>query len=194
MPRTKQFDQQEVLDKAVELFWKKGFHATSMQDLVDHLGINRASLYSTFGGKDELFEQALSAYRASNHSWLEVFLARHDSVKQGVYAFFAESIAQSVDDPEAKGCFAVNCITELIPGANENVQQSLMDNKAGVEAIFVRYLQKGVEQGEISKEADLLSLARLFFALSTGIRVMAKLEPDQKALQAMVKQGLAVLD
>ena len=54
MPRVKQFNEDEVLNKAMELFWKKGYNATSMQDIVDYLGINRASLYSTFGGKKNL--------------------------------------------------------------------------------------------------------------------------------------------
>ena len=63
MPRTKQFDEKEVLKNAMELFWEKGFHATSIQDLVSHLGINRASLYDTYGGKDELFNTAFETYR-----------------------------------------------------------------------------------------------------------------------------------
>ena len=61
MPRTKQFNEEEILKKAMELFWEKGFHATSIQDLVAHLGINRASLYDTFGGKEELFKKAFCA-------------------------------------------------------------------------------------------------------------------------------------
>ncbi|MEM9921565.1 MAG: helix-turn-helix domain-containing protein, partial [Bacteroidota bacterium] len=63
MPRSKNFDRQEVLQKAVELFWQKGFHATSMQDLVDHLEINRGSMYNTFGGKEQLFQEALALYK-----------------------------------------------------------------------------------------------------------------------------------
>ena len=59
MPRTKNFDPAEVLEKAKNLFWEKGYYATSMQDLVDTLGINRASMYDTYGGKDQLFAKAL---------------------------------------------------------------------------------------------------------------------------------------
>ena len=59
MGRTKQFDHRTALDQAMELFWARGYHATSIQDLVDHLGVNRQSLYDTFGGKDELFKAVL---------------------------------------------------------------------------------------------------------------------------------------
>ncbi|MEL6975424.1 MAG: helix-turn-helix domain-containing protein, partial [Bacteroidota bacterium] len=75
MPRTKQFDEKEVLKKAMELFWEKGFHATSIQDLVSHLGINRASLYDTFGGKDELFNTAFESYRHQAGDFLKTIFA-----------------------------------------------------------------------------------------------------------------------
>src|SRR5512134_1716882 len=63
MVRTKQFDRHAVLDEAMEVFWERGFHATSIQDLVDRLGVNRQSLYDTYGGKDQLFLAALERYR-----------------------------------------------------------------------------------------------------------------------------------
>jgi len=63
MGRTKQFNRQAALEDAMKVFWAKGFHGTSMQDLVDELGVNRQSLYDTFGGKHELFEAALERYR-----------------------------------------------------------------------------------------------------------------------------------
>ena len=74
MPRTKAFDEQEVLEKAMELFWKKGYYATSIQDLVNHLGINRASLYDTFGGKKKLFLHTFSHYRTVNTQGVKDFL------------------------------------------------------------------------------------------------------------------------
>ena len=63
MVRTKQFDKHGALDEAMQLFWERGYHATSIQDLVDRLGVNRQSLYDTFGGKDQLFLSALERYR-----------------------------------------------------------------------------------------------------------------------------------
>ena len=65
MARIKEFDENEVLERAKLLFWKQGFHATSIQNLVDHLGISRGSIYDTFGGKNELYEKALKVYKLS---------------------------------------------------------------------------------------------------------------------------------
>ena len=65
MPRIKTFDENEVLVKAMNLFWKQGYSATSVQDLVSHLGINRASLYDTFGDKEQLFKKSFALYRKS---------------------------------------------------------------------------------------------------------------------------------
>ena len=71
MPRVKLFDQNEVLTKAMNLFWKQGYAATSVQDLVQHLGINRASLYDTFGDKDQLFKKSFELYRKQNKDGLK---------------------------------------------------------------------------------------------------------------------------
>ena len=81
MPRVKLFDENEVLTKAMNLFWKQGYAATSVQDLVTHLGINRASLYDTFGDKEQLFKKSFELYRKTNIEGLKHFL---DSQKNDV--------------------------------------------------------------------------------------------------------------
>ena len=116
MPRVKQFREEEVLEKAMELFWKKGFHATSMQDLVSHLGINRASIYDTFGGKQALFDKAFQAYREKSFQTTVDFFNEFDSVKEAFYSYMEKSIMRTLNDPDKKGCFLVNTATAQIPG------------------------------------------------------------------------------
>ena len=115
MARTKAFDEQAVLEKAMHLFWKNGFHATSMQDLVDHLGINRASLYNTFGGKRELFDQAFARYRNINTQYFLDFFDSKPSIKEAFAQLFKQSVLQGAGDPDMKGCFVVNCTAEFLP-------------------------------------------------------------------------------
>ena len=74
MPRVKQFNEEQVLEKAMEVFWKKGYNGSSMQELVDGMGINRASIYDTFGSKEELFERAFEIYREKNLARIRNFL------------------------------------------------------------------------------------------------------------------------
>ena len=193
MPRTKQFDEQEVLKKAMELFWKKGFHDTSMQELVDHLGINRASLYDTYGGKDALFEKSFEQYRQMNTQAAEAYLASEPSVKEGFRKLFTASLEATVKDPEKKGCFVVNTTTELLP--NEKKWLPILDrNRKTFEALFLKYLERGVAQGEINPDKDLKSVAAMLFALNNGIGVVAKINPSKKDMIKIVEAALQVLD
>src|SRR5919205_4395394 len=94
MARTKQFDRHAALDQAMELFWKRGYHATSIQDLVDRLGVNRQSLYDTFGGKDQLFQAALERYRELQGIPMRRCLEREGPVREVLREFFEIAIAQ----------------------------------------------------------------------------------------------------
>ena len=102
MPRTKQFNREEILEKALEIFWRKGFHATSMQDLVNFLGINRASLYDTFGGKKKLFLECIAKYRANNQTKLDDMLGREIPAKEFLDSFLKNAIDESISDEHQK--------------------------------------------------------------------------------------------
>ena len=193
MPRTKQFCEKETLNKAVELFWEKGFHATSMQDLVSYLGINRASLYDTYGGKEELFDKAFKHYRESSIQWLEQLFQEGDSVEQGFKKLFESAIKEANTDKCRKGCFVVNTTTELVPG-NEKMEQILADHKEYVEDLFVGFVQKGIDSGEISPSKNSTEIGLMLFTLYNGIRVVSKIDTDVDKLQKVVNSGLSVLD
>src|SRR4249920_3479788 len=92
MVRNKQFDKHAALDEAMELFWEKGYHATSIQDLVDRLGVNRQSLYDTYGGKDQLFLSALERYRELQGAPLRRTLEREGPASAVLREFFDELI------------------------------------------------------------------------------------------------------
>jgi TetR/AcrR family transcriptional repressor of nem operon len=122
MPRVKLFNENDVLEKAMNLFWKKGYDATSIQDLVNHLGINRASLYDTFEGKKELFAKVFLLYRETNSNGLKQFLSSQDDIKLGFSKLFIQVIEQSKSDIHNKECFVVNTTIEFIPNDFEMIQ------------------------------------------------------------------------
>ncbi len=190
MPRSKTFDEQEALQKAMDAFWKNGYHATSMQDLVDAMGINRASLYDTFGGKRALFDRAFELYRATNTAGLKRFLESQESVREGFRQLFANAIAESQSD--RKGCFVVNVTTELLP-ADEALQETLQANKVAFTEVFCQFLQKGVEQGEIAAGKDLRAIAGMIFTLYNGVKVVGKIPGQEEELMASVEAALGVL-
>ena len=193
MPRTKQFNEQEVLNRAMELFWEKGFHATSMQDLVSHLGINRASLYDTFGGKEALFDSAFAHYRTTSGEKIQEIFHTSATIKEGFQRLFEMAIEEAANDPGRKGCFVVNTTTEMIPG-NEKIHQTLIANKENAENLFAGYVQKGINNGELSPSINPQEIGLMLFALYNGIRVVAKVDSDAEKLRKVVNSGLSVLD
>lgn len=193
MPRVKQFDEKEILNKAMELFWEKGFHATSIQSLVSHLGINRASLYDTFGGKDELFNRAFEEYRNTAGKQLKSIFDKESTVREGIKKLFDVAIGEAITDEARKGCFVVNTTTELIPG-DEALRKVIQDNNINVQRLFINYIQKGIDKGEFKASKDAKSIGLMLFTLYSGLRVVAKVDAAPNKLRCMVNAGLSVLD
>lgn len=193
MPRVKLFDEQEILEKAMELFWKKGYYATSIQDLVDHLGVNRASLYDTYGGKRELFYKAFQYYRTTNTQALRKFLNAYDDVREGLRNLFRMAIEESRLDKDLKGCFVVNTTTELVPN-DSSALQVLCENKSTLEQLFYDYLSSGVQKGQISEQKDLKAIVSILFTYYSGLRIITKVNIDEEELYSSVDTLLSLLD
>ena len=193
MPKVKLFDEKLVLEKAMELFWKKGFNATSIQDLVNHLGINRSSIYDTYGGKKELFYKSFELYRVTNITGFSNFLNQQTKIKEGLKSLFEMAIMESAADQDRKGCFVVNTTTELVPGEPEMLE-ILKTNKDTYISIFYNFLQKGVESREIPKGKNLKSIASLYYTLFNGLKVVSKVQPDTKELLNSIDTALTLLD
>lgn len=193
MPRVKLFKEEEVLTKAMNLFWKQGYAATSIQDLVQHLGINRGSIYDTFGDKEKLFQQAFEHYRKQNSEGVRLFLARHKEVKKGFQKLFERAITEALEDPDQKGCFVVNTTTELIPG-DARILKILEENRRSFQALFLDYLKEGEKQGQFKETKDLTAIASLLFTFYNGLRVVSKVNPSKKELEQSVAQILLLLD
>lgn len=193
MPRTKLFDEEKVLKKAMELFWQKGYNATSIGDLVEHTGINRASLYDTFGSKKALFDKAFQLYKKSGQQRISYVFQHHkDSVKKGLHELFCKAIEESFST-DYKGCFAVNTTIEFIP-EDQSLDTIISDNKCNIENQFQEYLKLGVTQGEISKDKDLRAIAAFLYTFYSGLRVVTKVNPDKKQLEIIVQTALSILD
>ncbi len=193
MPRIKSFDENVVLEKAMNLFWKKGFYATSMQDLVTHLEINRASIYDTYGDKMQLFLRAFTHYRKTSLSSLRTFLYSQHSVKEGFKNLFLNIADEAESDKDHKGCLVVNTATELA-AHDEVIKSIIQNNQKTFVNLFKDHLKTGVENGEISPEKDLESLALFLFTLNNGIKVLNRTYDSKNNLKKMVENALTILD
>lgn len=193
MPRTKQFDESEALEKAMTLFWSRGFEATSMQALVDTMGINRGSLYDSFGDKRTLFEKALERYdqeyRKARFERLETTLPP----RRALEVFLEEAIEESVNDDERRGCFIVNTMLELAPHDPEITRYVTRVIKEA-EASLERIIRRGQQRGEVSPAKDATALARFLLHVAFGLRVMARVNPRRSEMDAAARFALSALD
>lgn len=192
MPRIKLFDENEVLTKAMNLFWKQGYSATSVQDLVSHIGINRASLYDTFGDKEKLFKKAFELYRKQSIDKVCELFKNEPNVKEGFSRLFSEAINEALNDKDRKGCFAVNNTTELVPN-NESCLDILSNNRQNFESLFYEYLLRGQKKGQLTECKNLKALASFLFVIYNGILVVSKIQPNKKELTDSVNLALSLL-
>lgn len=192
MARTKAFDRNEVLIKAMNLFWKKGYHATSIQDLVDHLGINRGSIYATFIGKDELYQEAVLLYRSQNAEKLNTFLSEYDSVKEGIHSLMIRNLDQVKCDPDKKGCFMVNCSSEYIP-THASAKNIVEGNRKIFITTLSKYIQSGIATGELNTETKPESLANLIYTFINGMMVVSKTSKDYSELTRSINMIMELL-
>src|SRR5437588_174987 len=142
MARHKEFDRNEALHKAMEMFWSCGYDGTSIQDLVGHMGIKRQSLYDTFGDKHALYLQALDRYREVESRKAIERLEKSRSVKKALRELFAGVVAGSLCDQQRRGCFMGNAMSELAGRCKATAARTCR-NKAEVEDAFYRVLVRG---------------------------------------------------
>ena len=193
MARTKDFDEDEVLEKAINLFWYKGYNGTSMQDLVDGLGISRSSLYDTYGDKHTLFIKALETYQGSSSGKMCNIVSNTTSAKEAIKRLLEFTTVELLSDKEHKGCFSVNAEIEVAPHDKE-VSDMICQSEQQVENAFYMAIKKGQDSGEITNKQDARALARFVFNTVKGIRVSAKSTTDKTFFDDIIKLTMSALD
>lgn len=193
MARTKEFNEDQALDKAIEIFWHKGYNGTSAQDLVTHLGLSRSSLYDTFGDKQKLFAQSLLRYQKQSQDQVIKLLDESENVKETLHDIFKQAVIESLEDRITKGCFMVNSSVELAMH-DEEIAKIVKNNSQTMEEVFTKAVQKGQAAGHISKVTDARVLSRFIFNNYSGIRVLARTgERDKQVYDDIVKALFSIL-
>ncbi len=193
MARTKDFDEDEVLAKAVKLFWQKGYNGTSMQDLVDGLGISRSSIYDTFGDKHQLYLKALCTYRQKQEAVRNEILNASVPAKVAIRQLMDLTIDHLIRDKQHKGCFLVNSTVENAPHDKET-NAIICQNDQQLANAFHEVIKRGQAKGEITSKQDPRALARFVFNNIVGIQVSAKSATDRAAFEDIVSLTMSVLD
>ncbi|MEO8886560.1 MAG: TetR/AcrR family transcriptional regulator [Mucilaginibacter sp.] len=193
MARSKDFDEQEVLNKAINLFWLKGYNGTSMQDLVDGLGISRSSLYDTYGDKHTLYIKALESYQAAGSGRTCNIISNAVSAKQAIKELLEFIINNLLCDKTQKGCFLVNAEVEVAPHDKE-VNKMVCQNDQQIEDAFYTAIKKGQDSGEITNTKDARALARFVSNAVKGMQVTAKSTSDRAMFDDVINLTLSVFN
>jgi TetR/AcrR family transcriptional repressor of nem operon len=192
--RTKEFDPDAALQAALELFWRRGYEATSMSDLVEHLGIGRASIYATFGNKHELYLKALDRYDRAGLAPMVRELSRPGPALPAVRAVVRRYTTEATNEQlRLRGCLVTNTAAELAP--HDPAATRLVErNWDQLEAVLHSTLVRAQAQGELSADRDPLTLARMLLVLLQGLRVVGKASGDPARVRDAAEQALTLLD
>jgi len=190
MARRKEFNPERALDNAMRLFWHAGYENTSLAGLMRAMGIARQSLYDTFGDKRSLYLKALTHYRDQTNREMQKMLDEIPSVKDGFRKLLLGMAGETREQHE-RGCLLLSANLQRDP-KDAGMRDFLRDNQARVEAIFTKALQRAKDEGELSTQQDPAALARFFVVTIQGMRAMARLESDRKALEQVANLALAV--
>ncbi len=192
--RPKEFDEETALERAMEVFWAHGYEATSVQDLLDAMGINRGSMYDTFGDKHALFSQAIDHYGCTVMRGLEDALDASGSPLGNIRRVLRKMVDRALTgDGRGCGCMATQTAVELAPHDAE-VGRTVKALLARVEKAFHRALGRAVEAGELAPDVNVRALARFFTGTIQGLVVMGKAAAGKAAMNDIVDTALSVLE
>ena len=193
MARPREFDEAAVLDAAIDRFWQHGYEATSVRDLADEMNIAGASLYNAFGDKRSLYERALNRYL--DRTFRERILRLEPSLppREAIAAFLREIVKRSVTDKQRRGCMLVNSAIESAPHDHKflEIVAIFLDE---VESFFLRCVSRGQRDGTITKAYSAKDLSRSLLGTLLGVRVLARVRPERKLLEGLIRPALGLLD
>ena len=192
MARQKEFEREEVLEKALEVFWCKGYNGTSFQSLTEGMCINRQSIYDTYGDKHTLFIEVLNHYSAKSGECLKKHFAQDLPVKELFKMYFDNAVNGISSDTQSKGCLLNNAALEMIPH-DADVEKITQRNMEGLIETFRETIARGIRSKEITTKLSAESIALHLVNSIQGMNTLGKAFRDKKRLSDIANTALSVL-
>jgi len=185
MPRNKEYDEDVVAEKAMQVFWDNGYKATSVRALEQAMGINQFSIYSSFKSKQGLFLEVLKKYKELNEEVILKTLIESNGDLEDIRKFYFGFIDSVKGHHKTNGCLFANTTAEL-GSSDPDVAILLKGHFAVLEGLFQELLIKAKERGNIKKEADTVKLSRYLVTTTEGLTITAKIQ-DRESLEDFVE-------
>ncbi len=180
------FNRDDVIEKAKNLYWEKGYHATSMRNLQDVVDMRPGSIYAAFGNKDNLFKEALNRYAKEGATNLANSIAQEKTVLAGLKRFIHSVTVCSKGTAPSGMCMVVKTVGELTQNDSPDLLAHATSILERVEASFVKTFQQAIDNGEISDNKDPAELARYFQIQVMGLRTYAQVSNDTDAVEKYI--------
>jgi TetR/AcrR family transcriptional repressor of nem operon len=188
MPKVETFNRDEILGKVVTLFHEKGYNATSMQDLVDITGLNRSSIYNSFGSKKELYRESLTTYKKRANKYVQKVLIHSSEPLDTIRKIF-----DTTPEDQVNGCFMGNCTTEMANQDHE-IKGFLQNNLHAMQDLFEELVAMGQDKGSINQNKSAKEYAAFLFTALQGLRVTGILLNEKSEFESIVNTTLSILE
>ena len=191
MANVRKFDEEQVLDQILEVFWRKGYEDASLDDLVAATGLKRQSLYNAFGGKDAMFDTAFQRYLTRFQTGEQAVAASTATCRDRVAQLLTLLAGSVLDEDTPPGCFVTNCVAEFGGRPEHPINAAARGRMAQLERFLTSILELGAARGELRTEVDPKALARLLVAAVLGNAAMYRLERDKSFVEDVVRAAVA---
>ncbi len=186
MRKNTKFDREQVIDKAKDLYWEKGFHATSMRNLQDVIDMRPGSIYATFGSKEGLFKEALIRYTELGIAQLAQCRAESTTPIEALTVFIKHLVLRTQHDAPNGMCMLAKTVAELTDDHAELLAEAKRSLKT-METEFAKLIEEAQEIGEVGKDKSAQQLARHVQVQISGLRIYAKANDGDAPLEQMVE-------
>jgi TetR/AcrR family transcriptional repressor of nem operon len=193
MARPREFETTEALGKAMDVFWSKGYEATTLCDLLDAMDLSKSSFYGTFGSKHEVFLDSIEHYKKTMTSQITGVASLEQPARKLIESLFDRAVSRITEEGGQRGCFLNNCSVEV--ALHDPQAAKLIDGGIGlVEDTFFALVERGQREGDIASDKEARALARFLTSSLNGLMVIAKTNPDPEGLADIARQSMVVLD
>ncbi len=189
--RPREFDYDQALEQAMRVFWSKGYEGTSMPDLTDAMGMNRPSIYASFGNKEELFRKALERYAANAEVFFREALNK-PTIRESVTAYLCGAATSFACSESPRGCMAVQGALACSDEA-ESVKQAALACREDVVKILKERFERSVAEGELPKGTDTEGFARFYTTIVQGMSVQSASGASCDQLRMIAETALKAL-